>query len=142
MEIPWQHADNLARFAVHQDGTADDRVIAPEFRAPISIGKHYSLRSAGAIVAACEQAAQGRLDTEDRKRAIGDIEALNVFRLSRAGDTERIARVNADILERGVLLALDEVKKWRHWQLVNFNAGNVVPDADQSVGLRIAQGFE
>src|SRR5258708_19596213 len=49
-----QDADDLSRFAVHEDIVADDGRIAGKFAAPIAVGKNGGFRSARGIILFCE----------------------------------------------------------------------------------------
>ncbi len=72
------------------------------------------------VVLTREEAAERRLNPEQRQRAIGHIEAANMLRLSRSGDIEGVAIVDADVLIGGVLLAIDEVDRRRHIEFLAY----------------------
>ncbi len=65
-----------------------------------------------------------------------------MLRFSRAGDAERIAVVDADILQRRALLAIDKVDGRRHVQILDADARRRVPHTDQLFGMGIGQGFQ
>ena len=100
------------------------------------------MREPGRIVLAGEEAAEGGVDAEQRQSAISDVEAADMLGLSRAGDVEGIAVVDADVLECGVLLAINEIERGDHIQLGKIDAGGGVPDADQLLRMGIGKGLE
>jgi len=65
-----------------------------------------------------------------------------VLGLAYAGHAQRVAIVHADVLKRGTLLAIDEVKEGRHVQVVEADAGRCVPDADQLFRMGIAERLQ
>ena len=54
----------------------------------------------------------------------------------------RIVVVGADVLEGGVLLAIDEINRRRHVQLGHADSRRGMPDADQLLWVRIGQWLE
>src|SRR5208337_1178767 len=81
LEASGQNANDLARLAVHGDGTANHRSRAAELLLPVSIGEHDGRRCGGCVVLTAEQTAERRLDAEQLERAVGDIEAAHMLRL-------------------------------------------------------------
>jgi hypothetical protein len=65
-----------------------------------------------------------------------------MLRLTASRDGHRVAVVCANVLKRGALLAVNEVEKGRHVQVLGPNARSLVPHADQLFRVRIAEGFE
>ena len=60
----------------------------------------------------------------------------------RTGHVHRIAVVGADILKRGVLLAIDKVDGGRHIQFCEANARRGVPHADQLLGMGVGKRLQ
>ncbi len=96
----------------------------------------------GLVILPGKQAAECGLDAEDGQGAVAHIDALNVFRLADAGDAQGVGAVAADVLKRGVLLAVGEVHEGAHVDFRQVHARCGVPDADQLVRLRVVQRLE
>ena len=142
LEAARENADDLAGVAVHGEGLADDRSCAAEFLLPVAVGEHDGFGGSGGIVLAGEQAAKRGLDAEQGESAVGDVEAVDVFWLSGAGDIEGIAGVDADVFQGLALLAINEVVRGREVQVFDVDAGRGVPDADEPVGVGVGQRLE
>ena len=66
-----------------------------------------------------------------------------MFGLADSCDGTGIAVVHADVLEGRTLLSLNEVDEWRHVEIaVEPDAGSGVPQPDELLRVRVAQGFE
>lgn len=71
MKLLRQHADDLTPLAVDHERSPDDRCIAAEFPAPVTVGQHGGFWQARRIVLFSERTPQSRLDAEKRERAVG-----------------------------------------------------------------------
>ena len=76
---------------------------------PIAVAEDDGVRRAGRIVLAGEQAAEDRGNAEKRESAVGDVEAVDLFRFRAASDANGITVVDADVLKGAILFAIDEV---------------------------------
>ena len=88
MKIPRQHADDLAGSAIDGNGRADDGGRTAVLLLPIGVGEKHGFRRSGGVVLAAENAAEGGRYAEQRKRAVGDIEAAEMLRLACAGNVD------------------------------------------------------
>ncbi len=81
-------ADDLAAFAIYDEGLADSGRIAAEFVAPVTIGEDHSFESAGRIVFFSEGAAEKRRDAEERKGAVRDAHRRDLFGFGDSRDAD------------------------------------------------------
>ena len=65
-----------------------------------------------------------------------------MFRFSSPGHVQRVAVVGADILERGVLLAIDKVDGRRHIQFCEADARRGMPYADQLLSMGVGKRLQ
>src|SRR3954465_9480066 len=65
-----------------------------------------------------------------------------MLRLPCTGYVHGVALVDADILKRRVLLAIDKEDRWRHVQVLDVDAGGGVPNTDQLLRMRIGQWLQ
>src|SRR6266852_4371056 len=134
-----QDADDLSRFAVHEDIVADDGRIAGKFAAPIAVGKNGGFRSARGIILFREGAAQQGRSAEERKSAVRNAQGADLFRFGNAGHDHGIAIVKTEILEGTILVAKYEVVGGGQLELFELDAGCGQPDADKLIGFWIGQ---
>ena len=137
-----QDTDDLPRLSVHRDRAPNDVRLGAKLLAPVAVGQQHGGHRARRIVLAGEQAPQRWNDTQQRQRAVGNVQPRYMLRFSCAGYVERVAVVGADILQGCALLAVDKVDGWRHVQIFEAQAWGGVPDSDQPVGMRIRQGLQ
>ncbi len=104
-----QDADDLTRFAVHNDIAADRSGVTTKFAAPIAVGKHDGFGSARRIVLLGKGVAQHGRNTEERQSAIRNAQGADLFRFGDARHADGVTCVKTDVLESAVLIAEDEV---------------------------------
>src|SRR5579862_465925 len=109
MKFPRQDADDLSWLAIHPYGASNYGSVGAKAPAPIFVRKQNRWRLARRIVFAAKKTAQRRHYAQNRQRAVGNVDPPYLLRLSDAGYIERVTIVCADVLQRGVLLAIDEV---------------------------------
>ena len=119
-----KNTNDLARFAVDHDASADRGGVGAELVLPIAVGEDDGLRGTRQVVFATEEPPKLGGDTQNRKRAVGDEQGADAFRFGEAGDADGIAAVEADVLEGLVLIAIDKVERGRGLQLGDVDAGS------------------
>jgi len=137
-----EDADDLARFAIDVEGLAQDGIRAGEPLLPIAVTEDDSVWRAGRIVLACEQAAENGGNAEERESAVGDVQAVDLFRLRAASDAHGITVVNAEVLKGVILFAVDEVIGGGDVEILDVDTRGGEPDANEFVGAGIRKRLE
>ena len=143
-------ADHLARQAVHLDGLADHVAAAegglPELVRQDGVGRQRQRRRARARrrtddhgLAAAEQAARGRLDTQGRQQVIVDVRRAHAPRPVSRGEVGFPGRERANRRERLVQLPELEVLRRRHPELIESERREPRRQIHQLLRLRVRQ---
>ena len=82
------------------------------------------------------------MNAQDRKDAVSDLKGAHLLRLSDARHTDRIAGIQAHLLKRAALFAIDEVVGGRTIEFLQINTRRRVPYAHKLFRMKIAQRFE
>ena len=77
-----------------------------------------------------EQAAKDGRNAEQRQRAVGDVEGVDLFRLGAAGDADGIPIVDANVLKGAILFPIDEVIRGGQVEILDVDARSGEPYAD------------
>src|SRR5208282_2877451 len=97
---------------------------------------------AGRVIFASEQTTGGGNYAENRKNRVGDVESVNLLGFGDAGHADGVRLIDADVNERAVLFAVDEIVGGGHVEVGNVEARGGMPDADERFGMGIGKGFE
>src|SRR5271170_1534433 len=137
-----QHSNNFPRLSVHRNGFPDHRRCPAKFLPPVSVRKQHRIRRPRRIIFAREQSSQRWPHSQHRQSPIRHVEASHLLRFSRARHTQRVAVIRPDVLERGVLLAINKIIRRRHIQVRNPYGRRRVPHSNQLLRMRIRQRFQ
>jgi hypothetical protein len=141
-ELPRQHADDLVRRAIDNDGLAQNSCGAAEAALPKVVRENHGAAAAGPIVGFGERAADERLHTEQRQELVRAVESLDLFRIAGAGHTGRIGVPERNRFEGLVMFAVGEVNGRRRSHFVLVDARRLVDQRNQAVGFRKRQRLD
>ena len=128
------------RVGVGDQSSSDHRAVAAEPPLPVGVRQDHHRSNpgpAGCGVGLCEEPAQLRLNAQRLQDVVGHKQRARLLRLANAGDRPPTVAVQADVLEDAALLAIREVLRRRHAELVDVEAGRHLLDADELIGIRV-----
>ena len=137
-----EHADDLARRAVHGDQPPDDARVASELALPVAVAQHHHFGAAVLIVPLRERPADQRLDAEERQEAMGRAQRVEALGLGESGDGDGAAVPDRDVGQRPRLLPVRDVVGNRRVEVVDVDAGRRLPEAHQTVGIAERQRLQ
>ena len=137
-----QDADDFAGIAIHHDAAAQNRAVSAEARFPIAVGEHHGAVAFRVVIGGGEAASQGGLHIQNGEQAMGHGQDGDFFRLGEAGYARRFVPPHADVLKHAAFLAVNEVQRRGHVEVLDIDAGRGVPQRDELPGVRIRQRLQ
>src|SRR5262249_2143227 len=135
--------NDLPRLAIGNERLADDVWIAAELVLPISITDDRGISGARRVFLVSEPAPKHRCHGEQRQNRFCHIQRSHLLGFAGSLDAQRGALINANILKTILaLLAINEVVRGRHVEVLDAYARRGMPHSHQLVRTLVGQGLE